>query len=122
MPSFTPDRLNGFVHRDCSHARKLIRRTHAELDPEAFFEEVGVVQMHGAGWLSRGLLALHSAVELLLLQAGGWVAHANFTREDHGRDVGDSPADVMDGQNHIVNENLVIFINLPAVSDVPRRQ
>ncbi len=93
-----PDGLSDVVHRDGRHEGDLVFRTSPGLAPRAFPTEVGVIELHRTAEQASSFLARHGAVDLVVQQPGGGIAHAQVSLESQGRDAGLGLTDEVDGQ------------------------
>ncbi len=87
-----------FIQRQRRHERHLVLRAAGRLVPRALSTEVCVVQLHRAVQQVGGFPVNHGAVDLLVQQPRGGVAHAQIALENQRRQPRLGLADEMDGQ------------------------
>ncbi len=104
-----PDRLSSVIRRDGRHKGDFVLRAPARFASGALPTEVGVIQLHRTTEQSSGLLARHGAVDLVLQQPGGGIAHAQVSLEGQRRNSGLGLADEVDGQKPGGQRHLGVF-------------
>ncbi len=104
-----PNRLTGIVHRNRRHEGNFVLRTSPGLAFRALLTEVGVIQLQRTAEQPSGLLPRHGAIDLVVQQPDGRIAHAQISLECHGRDAGFVLTDEVDGQEPGRQRQLEVF-------------
>lgn len=92
------DRLAALIERDGGHKGHLVLGATPGLAASALATEVGVIELHGATELLATVMRGHGAVDLVVQQPSGGVAHAELALERQRRQPGLGLADEVDGK------------------------